>query len=191
MTERQKKIKRIFDVVFSFLGLLIFGWFIVFLIFFSKIIIGGRGLFIQKRIGQYGEVFSIYKIQTISIKKNRKEDRFIKLGKFLRKTKLDELPQLMNVFHGDMSFVGPRPDFPGFVDTLVGSDRLILTIKPGITGPATLYYRNEEKLLQNQVNPIKYNKEVIWPHKVLLNMKYIKKYSFCKDIYYLYKTLIF
>ena len=110
-------------------------------------------------------------------------------GLFLRDSKFDELPQLWNVLIGTMSFVGPRPDVLGFADELSGKEKLILSIKPGITGPATLYFKNEEKLLQLQQNREKYNKQVIWPQKVAMNIKYINEYSFRKDIYYIYKTL--
>lgn len=111
-------------------------------------------------------------------------------GDFLRKSKLDELPQLYNVFLGDMSFVGPRPDLIGFADALEGEDRLILEVKPGITGPASLYFLNEQRLLDQVENAEKYNKEVIWPKKVELNLAYVKNYSFRKDIYYLLKTIL-
>ena len=88
-----------------------------------------------------------------------------------------------------MSFVGPRPDVIGFADKLIGDQRIILNVKPGITGPATLYFRNEKKLLMNETSPEDYNNEIIWPQKILLNIEYVKEYSLSKDIFYLYKTL--
>ena len=106
-----------------------------------------------------------------------------------RKYKIDELPQLINVLKGDMSFVGPRPDVPGYADKLEGEDRIILSIKPGITGPATLKYKNEEEILANVDDPVKYNNQVIWPDKVKINKEYIKNWSLKKDIEYILKTI--
>jgi lipopolysaccharide/colanic/teichoic acid biosynthesis glycosyltransferase len=115
--------------------------------------------------------------------------RITRLGRFFRTTKIDELPQLINVFLGYMSFVGPRPDVPGFADSLQGEDRLILTIRPGITGPATLKFRSEEALLASASDPEQYNREVIFPEKVRLNREYIEQYSFWLDIKYILQTL--
>lgn len=118
-----------------------------------------------------------------------KDPRITKIGRFFRKTKIDELPQLFNVFIGNMSFVGPRPDVPGFADKLTGEDQKILELKPGITGPASIYFKNEEELLANQKNPEKYNLEVIWPKKVSLNLQYLNEFSIFKDIMYIIKTI--
>ena len=111
------------------------------------------------------------------------------IGGFLRRSSLDELPQLLSVLKGDMSFVGPRPDVPGYADKLEGKDRIILSVKPGITGPATLKYKNEEEILANVNDPVKYNNEVIWPGKVKINKEYIKNWSLKKDIEYILKTI--
>ena len=108
---------------------------------------------------------------------------------FLRKSKLDELPQLLNIVNGDMSFVGPRPDVQGYADKLEGEDRIVLDVKPGITGPAQLYFKNESKILSNQINPELYNKTVIWPKKVSINKAYIKNYPLLADFKYIYKTI--
>ena len=116
------------------------------------------------------------------------DPRINKIGKFLRKTKLDEIPQLWNVLIGDMSMVGPRPDVPGYADTLTGDDRVILTVRPGITGPATLKYRNEEQILAAQKDPIAYNDEVIWKDKIKINSNYVKNWSFENDIRILLDT---
>jgi len=118
------------------------------------------------------------------------DPRITPVGAFLRRWKLDELPQLWNVLVGKMSFVGPRPDVQGYADTLTGADRIILTARPGITGPATLKYRNEEALLAKQSNPEHYNREVIWPDKVQLNRGYVKNYSFKRDLYYIWQTVV-
>ena len=117
------------------------------------------------------------------------DPRITRLGRILRKTKIDELPQLINVFLGQMSFVGPRPDVPGFADKLVGPDRIILTIRPGITGPATLKYCKEEELLALQTDPEQYNLEVIFPDKVRINREYIEHYRFWNDIKYILQTV--
>ena len=113
---------------------------------------------------------------------SKEEDRITPLGKKLRRYKLDELPELWNVLRGDMSFVGPRPDVPGYADKLEGRDRDILKLKPGITGPASLKYRQEEDLLSTVDNPQEYNDRVIYPDKVRLNLYYLDNYSFGKDI---------
>lgn len=189
MTQNEKMFKRLFDVFFSFFGLVFFGWFILVLALVSKIVVKGRGIFRQLRVGENGKLFTMYKIETIY--KGAKMNNTFYMEKFfqtIRKFKLDELPQLWNVLEGTMSFVGPRPDILGFADQLKGEDRIILDVKPGITGPATILFRNEEELLLKQENPKKYNEEVIWPMKIALNVKYIKDYSFRKDLLYIMKT---
>lgn len=190
MTNAEKNIKRVFDVFFASLGLIVFGWFIIVLAIISKLIIGGSGFFKQKRVGQYGKLFTIYKIESIhpteAVKQNPDMSKW---GELIRTYKLDEFPQLINVLTGSMSFVGPRPDLPGFADRLPKSTRqVVLSVKPGITGPATLRFRNEEELLRNKKNPQEYNYMVIWPQKTELNLKYVLEYSFWKDIFYLRKT---
>ena len=142
------------------------------------------GLFLQVRVGQHTKLFKILKIRTYN-----EIGQCSKFGGFLRKFKLDELSQLINVLKGDMSFVGPRPDIPGFADILIGEDRVVLSVKPGITGPAALRFRNEEKLLKEQINPEKYNLEVIWPEKVAINKEYIENYHIFKDVTYMIKTV--
>ena len=116
--------------------------------------------------------------------------RITNSGAFYRNAKIDELPQLWNVLIGQMSFVGPRPDVLGYADRLQGEDRIILSLRPGITGPAQLAYKNEEEVLANQNDPVKYNDEIIWPDKVRINREYIGNYSFFKDFYYIWKTIV-
>ena len=145
MTLIEKNIKRAFDIFFSFFGLLLFGWFILLTALVSKIFITGCWFFTQQRVGQYGEVFNISKIATIHLNESRKNTpRITKMGRFIRKVKIDEFPQFWNVLVGEMSFVGPRPDVSGYADKLEGEERIVLNVRPGITGPATLRFRKEE-----------------------------------------------
>lgn len=149
----------------------------------------------QIRIGQHGKPFYILKFRTM--KKDSAganitiagDVRLTRIGEFLKKYKLDELPQLWNVFKGEMSFVGPRPDVPGYADLLSGEDRKILELKPGITGPATLKYRNEMELLARQPDPLEYNDKVIWPDKVKINLNYANYHSFSGDLKIILQTL--
>ena len=188
--------KRSFDILFSFVLLLLFSPLIIVLGFLSCLDTGLDGFFSQVRIGQYGNHFLIYKIRTMRSSNILSsitvlgDSRVTKFGAVLRRLKLDELPQLYNIFIGDMSFVGPRPDVPGFADRLRGRDRLILMVKPGITGLATLKYRSEEALLSNQIFPESYNKFVIWPDKLRLNLEYVQNWSFLLDIKILLRTML-
>jgi len=134
------------------------------------------GLYTQQRIGQNAKPFTIYKLRTM---RNAKVTR---MGRFLRKTKIDELPQLINILKGDMSFVGPRPDVPGYYDQLIGDDRKVLKLKPGLTSLAAIKYRNEEELLKKQNHPLLYNDQIIFPDKVKMNLEYLEKRSFFYDM---------
>jgi lipopolysaccharide/colanic/teichoic acid biosynthesis glycosyltransferase len=150
------------------------------------------GLFTQKRVGKNAKIFSIYKIRTMKGKTEPllpDSGRITAFGKMLRKSKLDELPQIFNILFGQMSFVGPRPDVTGYADRLRGEDKIILTVKPGITGPAQLAFRNEEAMLKLQPNPLRYNDEILWPKKVEINKEYIRNWAFKKDIQYLIQTI--
>jgi lipopolysaccharide/colanic/teichoic acid biosynthesis glycosyltransferase len=144
-----------------------------------------NGFFTQERIGQYGKSFLIYKLRTLHLKTNKTS----LWGRILRKTKLDEFPQLLNILKGQMTFVGPRPDVPGYADELVGADRILLTLKPGVTGLASLKYRNEEQILSQQTNPQKYNDEVIWPDKVRINKWYAQNRTLIMDLQIIFYTL--
>ena len=150
-------------------------------------------MFVQKRIGAGGKPFDLFKLRSLKGRHHKDivdiKDSETGFGRWLRRTKLDELPQLFNVLIGDMSWVGPRPDIPGYADKLEGEDRIILSVKPGITGPATLKYRNEDELLMKQENPLAYNDTVIWPDKVKINKEYIKNWSLAKDIRYLLSSV--
>jgi lipopolysaccharide/colanic/teichoic acid biosynthesis glycosyltransferase len=192
-----RALKRGFDVMASALGLLLTWWLILLAYVAASIDTGESGFFTQERIGRDGKRFKVIKIRTmrdhpaIDTSVTTEEDpRITALGRFFRRTKIDELPQLINVLLGQMSFVGPRPDVPGFADQLRGDDRIILSVRPGITGPATLAFRDEEELLARQPDPERYNREVIYPKKVELNRKYVKSYSFWKDLRYIYLTVL-
>ena len=194
MSKRDIVLKRSFDVSFSVFGLLVFTMPIIILVIISTISFHKFGLFRQTRIGLHGKKFWIYKIR--SMEEDDESDsvtilndpRITYFGNVLRKTKLDEIPQLWNVLIGDMSLVGPRPDVPGYADQLKGEDRIILSVRPGITGPATLIYRKEEKILAAQANPKKYNDEVIWKDKVEINKEYVRNWSFKNDLRILLDT---
>lgn len=154
-----------------------------------------NGIFKQERIGQHAKPFQILKIRSM-IENNssshitiKNDQRITSFGKFIRKYNLDELPQIFNVLKGEMSFVGPRPDVKGYADLLQGNDKIILSLKPGITGPATLAFQNEEELLAKQDKPKQYNDEVLWPKKVTINKEYITNWSLISDLKYIIKTL--
>lgn len=183
---RQKIIKRIVDIVLSLIGIVIFIIPIFVLVIISTISNKEFGVFTQKRVGQKGKLFTIFKIKSMSI---GKEHQISSFGKFIRKTKLDELLQLFNVFLGQMSVVGPRPDVQGYADKLQGKNKVILLVKPGLISEATLLFRNEEEILARQVNPLQYNDEVLWPKKVKLNREYVESYSLKKDFKIIFKTL--
>ena len=157
---------------------------------------GGPIIFKQRRVGQYGRLFTMYKFRSMTVAHSgssvsvKGESRITPLGAVLRKYKLDELPELWNGLIGDMSFVGPRPDVPGYADKLEGEDRRMLLLKPGITGPASLKYRNEEELLAKQENPQEYNDKVLFPDKVRLNIEYLDNWSFSNDIKFIIYTVL-
>jgi lipopolysaccharide/colanic/teichoic acid biosynthesis glycosyltransferase len=177
--------KRLFDIVFAFFSLLIFGGLLLLCLLLASIDTKSFGLFFQKRIGQNAKPFTIFKIKTFN-DKTKQPTRF---GNFLRKYKLDELPQLINILKGDMTFVGPRPDIPGYADKLQGADRLILQLRPGVTGFASLKYRNEEQLLSQQLHPLVYNDEIIWPDKIRINRWYAQNQSIGMDFKILFHTI--
>ncbi len=177
--------KRIFDFLLSAIALLLFSWLILILIFISYLDTG-NGIFLQKRIGRYGEAFNIYKVRSIQSCCGEISG----YGKFIRQSKLDELPQLVNVLLGDMSIVGPRPDIPGYYDRLEGEYRKILELKPGLTSEASLKYYNEETILKNEANSDSYNDTVIFPDKVKMNLEYYYTQSFKEDMRIIFKTVL-
>ena len=196
MNNSQIMIKRMFDFLLALVGLtlvapiIILGWIV------ASIETRSNGFFLQKRVGKDGQLFTLVKIKTmkpalgVNTNITQKNDvRITASGSIFRNTKIDELPQLWNVLIGQMSFVGPRPDVKGYADKLQGNDKAVLLVRPGITGPASLKYKNEEELLATQGNPEQYNNEVIWPDKVKINVNYVNNWSFIQDVRYIYQTV--
>lgn len=188
--------KWLFDRIVSLVGLIILSPVLLVVAILIRVKMpGGPVLFKQKRVGKEGKLFTMVKFRSMSVAHGGSsvsvagESRITPLGAKLRKYKLDELPELWNVLIGDMSFVGPRPDVPGYADKLVGEDRVILKLRPGITGPASLKYRDEETLLATVEDPIRYNDEVIFPDKVRINKEYYYNWSFWLDIRYIVRTV--
>lgn len=223
MFQQQKNksmmLKFIFDRFVSFFGILFLLPLLLVLALLIKIKMpDGPVLFTQKRVGRNGELFNIHKFRSMTVLHSGSsvsvagESRITHLGATLRKYKLDELPELWNVLIGDMSFVGPRPDVPGYADQLKGNDRRILTLRPGITGPASLKYHDEEEKIADFINKVKnentivkeglskeasdeeiaiwYNDNVIYPDKVRINLYYLDHYSFMKDIQIIFCTIL-
>lgn len=189
--------KNIFDRIFALLGILFLWPMLLIVAIIIKIKMpDGPIFFCQQRVGKGGKLFTMYKFRSMSTHHNGSsisvagESRITPLGEKLRRYKIDELPELWNILIGDMSFVGPRPDVPGYADKLQGKDRDILQLRPGITGPASLKYRNEEELLATIENPQEYNDTVIYPDKVRLNLYYLRNYSFVKDIQMIFCTIL-
>lgn len=196
MTTSQQFIKRSFDILISAVALLLSWWIILIAFTIAAIETRNNGFFIQTRIGKDGKKFPLIKIRTMRPIPNHtttitvsNDPRITQSGQFFRRTKIDELPQLINVLIGNMSLVGPRPDVKGYADCLSGDDAEILTLRPGITGPATLKYKREEEILAAQEDPKRYNDEEIWPDKVRINLQYLKEWSFSNDILYLWRTI--
>ena len=190
-------LKYLFDRIFSLIGLIVISPFLLVVFVLHKIKMP-KGAFIyrQERVGKDGKLFRIYKIRTL---KDNSEDagsvtvaddeRILPFGKWLRESKVDTFLELINILIGDMSFVGPRPDVPGYADKLEGDDRIILKMRPGLTGPASIKYRHEDKILAQQADPQRYNDEVIWPDKVKINKEYYNNWSLWLDITILWKTI--
>ena len=204
-------IKWIFDRLFALIGLLFLWPVLLVVAIMVKIKMPGRpAFFVQKRVGRGGRLFSCHKFRTMTVKHNGStvsvagDSRITPFGATLRHYKLDELPGLWDVLIGNMSFVGPRPDVPGYADKLQGADRDVLKLRPGITGPATLKYRLEDEMISEYVAKkqaegdtrpmqeiaIEYNDNVIYPDKVRLNCYYYRHYSFWKDIEMIFATVL-
>lgn len=180
-------VKWLFDRALSLLAIVVL---LPVLLLVAAVILLANGtpvLYIQERIGQNAKPFKLIKFRTMCGKEKSpiaasELNRITRVGRWLRRTKIDELPELLNIFVGDMSFVGPRPDVAGYADKLEGDDRRLLTMKPGLTGVASLKYRDEEDLLAVQPNPQEFNDKVIWPDKVRLNLLYMERQSLWLDV---------
>ena len=213
-------LKFVFDKVVSLVGLIVLSPLLLIVALLIKWKMPGPILFCQQRVGRYGRIFTVYKFRTMTVKAeasvasrnseatsiaSQEQSRITPLGEKLRRYKLDELPELWNVLKGDMSFVGPRPDVPGYADQLKGEDREVLLLRPGITGPASLKYRHEEDILEAVDEALQkgrsglpmgittvqeYNDNVIYPDKVRLNRYYLHHYSFIKDIQMIVCTVL-
>ena len=188
--------KRLFDFITSLIGLIVLVPIFIIVSLLVKISSVGPVFFVQKRIGKNGKIFQMIKFRSMFVIQNsnsaisvKGDVRITKIGAFLRKFKLDELPELWNVLKGDMSLVGPRPDVCGYADNLIGEDRKILELRPGITGVASLKYYNEEDVLATQSNPLKFNDEVIYPDKVRLNLDYYQNNNLWIDIKIIFATI--
>lgn len=188
--------KRLIDFIMSFAGLIFFSPFLLFISILIKISTNGNVFFVQERVGKNGSLFKMIKFRTMYTDHNdnntisiKGDSRITKLGYFLRKYKIDELPELINILFGDMSFVGPRPDVKGYADKLKGDHRKILKLRPGITGPASIKFINEELLLSQQKNPKYYNDNVIYPEKVRINLDYFYNNSIWIDFKIIFATI--
>ena len=185
-----------FDRIVALLGLVVLFLPLLVIAILIKTDSKGPAFFLQKRIGKNGKPFRIVKFRTMYDQAEgdsittADDPRVTRMGHWLRHSKVDCLTELVNVFIGQMSFVGPRPDVPGYADQLQGDDRRILELRPGITGPASIKYRNEEELLAQQADPKTYNDTVIWPDKVKINLNYLDNWNFFEDIKLIFKTII-
>ena len=209
-------LKWLFDRIVAFLGLVFLSPVILVVAILIKVKMpGGPVFFVQKRVGKDGKLFDCHKFRSMAVDHGGStitvagESRITPLGSKLRRYKIDELPGLWDVLIGKMSFVGPRPDVPGYADKLEGDDRVILNLRPGITGPATLKYRAEEEMIAEFVRMVRdgeempelsamsdeevatwYNDNIIYPDKVRLNRYYYQNYSFIKDIQMIFATVL-
>jgi lipopolysaccharide/colanic/teichoic acid biosynthesis glycosyltransferase len=196
LSPRQAATKRAMDVVLAAVCLVCLspviavGWLV------ATLETRANGVFRQTRIGREGRPFTVLKMRTMRVVDGETstvtalgDDRITRSGAAMRALKIDELPQLVNVLRGEMSLVGPRPDVPGFADSLVGADRIVLSVRPGITGPAALAYRHEEALLAVAEDPEAYNRDIIWPDKVRINRDYVEHYSLLTDVRCLVATV--
>ena len=204
-------LKWLFDRIGAFIGLAVLWPVLLIVAVLVKVKMpGGPAFFVQKRVGLNGKLFKCHKFRTMTVKHNGStvsvagDSRITPLGAKLRHWKLDELPGLWDVLIGNMSFVGPRPDVPGYADKLEGDDRDVLKLRPGITGPATLKYRLEDEMISDYVAQkqkegdarpmqeiaVDYNDNVIYPDKVRINCYYYRHYSFIKDIQMIFCTVL-
>lgn len=166
------------DYGVSLVAAVIFLPLFVLLFILASVDTGFPGIFTQERVGRFGDMFTVYKFRTYHSATHQKSA----FGNWMRKTKLDELPQLFNILKGEMSFIGPRPDIKGYYDELKGDDREVLNLKPGLISEAGFKYRNEDKILSQEKNPLKYNDEILFPDKVKMNLEYYRNLSLKNDV---------
>lgn len=196
MTAGQRFLKRAFDITAATFGIVITAPIMASACLIAWAETGRSGIFQQNRVGQHGKIFRVLKIRTMRDISGRlttvttdRDPRITTLGRVFRKLKIDELPQFFNVLRGDMSFVGPRPDVPEQMAVLTAEEKRILSVRPGITGPASLKYRYEEKILARQPDAEAYNAQVIFPDKIRINQHYIDDYRFLNDLVYIWQTV--
>ena len=196
LSRRQESLKRALDVVVAGLGAVVTAPLVAAGIVAATLSTRQWGLFSQERIGRDGVPFRVYKVRSMrrvegidTTVTSGADPRITRVGAWLRRLKIDELPQLVNVVRGEMSLVGPRPDVAGWADTLEGEDRIVLSVRPGITGPASVAFRHEESLLREADDPEAYNREVLWPEKVRLNREYVESWSLRSDLHWISATV--
>lgn len=196
LTRRQRTVKRALDLAVAIPLVILTTPLLLICVATARLSAGGSGLYRQARIGRDGVEFDVWKIRTMLASADPTttvtvagDSRITRVGRFLRASKFDELPQLINVIRGDMSLVGPRPDVPGFADRLTGDDRIILSVRPGITGPASIAFRDEESLLSSVVDAERYNRDVVWPQKVKLNREYVETWTLIGDVRWMAATV--
>lgn len=187
--------KRFFDFTLALVGLLLLSPFLILAAILVRLLDGSPILFVQERIGKGGIPFQILKFRTMKVNNSGPlitvtgDSRITRTGRFLRKTKFDELPQLINVVKGEMAFVGPRPEVARYVDLYSPADRAILNLTPGITDPASLIYANESEILRRQDDPESYYVDVIMPHKIAINKAYASRANFLTDLMMIFYTV--
>jgi len=196
VTRFDRIVKRALDLSVSTVALAFVGPVIAVAAICARWSTGDSGFFRQARIGQHGRIFFVYKIRTMrdapgvtTTITTERDARITRVGRVLRRWKIDELPQLVNVVRGQMSLVGPRPDVPEYLDRIRREAPLVLTVRPGVTGPASIKYRREEELLARQRDPQEYNDQVIFADKLRINEAYVRNYGLLKDVGYLWKTV--
>ena len=190
-------IKRLLDILLSLIGIILLSWLYLILFILVRAKLGSPAIFTQERPGKNGKIFKLYKFRSMAVGSDKKglltvggkDSRVTKAGYFIRKYKLDELPQLFNVLKGDMSFVGPRPEVRKYVDMYSEEQKRVLSVRPGITDIASMKYRNENDILAKAENPEQYYIDVIMPDKLALNLEYIDTRNFFRDIKLIFRTI--
>lgn len=196
LTAAQAARKRAFDLVVGGTGLVITAPVMVLGIAAATVSTREWGVFSQERIGRHGQTFRVHKVRSMRRVEGvtttvtaGTDPRITRVGAWLRRLKVDELPQLINVVRGEMSLVGPRPDVAGWADELTGEDRIVLSVRPGITGPASVLFRHEEEILAAVEDPEAHNRDVIWPEKVRLNRQYVESWTLREDFRWILATV--